>query len=190
MDCFATEGKTVGLVFDMTLCHHSTGERLLDMAKKAVCKVIKGCFADEVDGFYLYHPQLVEVLYTNGQRVGAVGNYGTDGWRFNLELALKQTLYVAGAERYSDARFVVLVTDRMEDTRPLAKLLYLNQKDLIDAHVIVVGVGDRYDRAAVEAALSGHPATHIHVDDPSTIPSHFIKEAANGQQDVRSKAAE
>ena len=83
MEEFKEEGKAVGLIFDISLRHDNQGKRIIDVVKKSLVEVIRKGFEDDVDSLYLYHPDLIDCLYNHGEQTSAIGNYESDGWRFN-----------------------------------------------------------------------------------------------------------
>ena len=158
------ENKIVGLVFDLSLRHDVSGRRIIDIVKKKFAAFIKQYISNGIDAFYLYHPELVDVCFVNGEAISAVGNYETDGWLFNLETALKQTLYVL--ETRDLERYLFLITDRLSDIKPVEKALFLNEKEMIDCHFIVLGIGQQYNRLSLESQ-SSDLLTFRHIDEIS-----------------------
>ncbi|CAE7860201.1 unnamed protein product [Symbiodinium microadriaticum] len=132
--------QVMGLIFDMTLEHHEK-RRLLDIVKQQVIQYIREDFIDD-DQFYLYHPQVTEVLWKLGEQVAAVGNYETDGWKFDLEYALKQTLYVVGAEDEDSPKLICVISNRQRDPWLYKKLLKINDKDAYGCNVLHIALGE------------------------------------------------
>lgn len=132
---------------DVTLEHYQN-RRMLDYIKEQVIHYIREeFFADDM--FYLYHPQIIEMLLSRGEQVGAVSNYDTDGWKFDLEYALKQTLYIIGAEDADSPKLLCVVSNRQHEREDwlYKKILKLNEKDSYDCKVlhIALGVADRVE---------------------------------------------
>lgn len=142
--------KMVGLIFDISLRHYE-GHRIVDLAKRGVLQVVKTF--EEDDGLYLFHPDCTDPAMNRGEQVCAVGNYDTDGYKFDLMYALKLTLYVVGAQD-AGKKYVCLVTDRIsaDGVNTLARVETLNKKDDMGCELLVVGVGNSYARTALEAA--------------------------------------
>jgi hypothetical protein len=165
--------KAIGVVLDVSLLHEDDGRRRLDKVKDQLVKFIKECVDDGGDYFYLYHPETVEALIKNGEEVSAVSNYETDGWQFNLNYALKQTLYVIGAEDPDCDRTILLITDRMENVLAVKKSLMINDKDGYECSFLVVGIGLKYNRDKIEELENENDSlTHLHLDN-----SLFLAEA-------------
>lgn len=165
--------RILGMVFDLTLRHYGN-KRLVDEVKKSVNTFLKTY--DDDDGFYLYHPQLVDVLFKRGEQVSMVANYETDGYKFDLMFALKQTLYVVASEDADSHKTVCLVTDRFEKGQVsyIKKLQSLNNKDSLDCSILVIGVGTGYDKESLQEACKDI-ATYYHNDNPSQINSELSK---------------
>lgn len=190
MEDFAAEGKTVGIIIDVSLRHDKQGRRLIDSIKKALISVVRELVEDDVDLLYLYHPQLVDCMSRHGDQFCAIGNYETDGWAFNLPIALKQTMYVMASSDIHDRKYVIYVTDRLHDRAPLDKAFHVNQKDMLDCHFYVVGIGDHYNRTLVRQVTEDQPATYLHLDHPSELTPSLFKEYANGAENARSSSHE
>lgn len=125
---------------------------------------------------YLYHPSLVDSLSLHGEQVSAIGNYDSDGWKLNLHYALRHTLYVLMAEDMTYRKYVIFVTDRLTDQRPLMKAVKISRKELLDAHFLLIGIGSHYNRDAMESVAMEPEVTYIHLDDPSGITTSIFKE--------------
>ena len=168
--------KVLGLIIDMTLEHHQK-RRLLDIVKEQVIKYIREDFIDD-DQFYLYHPEVVEVLWRLGEQVAAVGNYDTDGWKFDLEYALKQTLYVVGAEDVDSPKLLCVVSNRQRDSWLYKKILRLNDKDGYGCNVLHIAIGESGQSFDVEDKRF----KSIKLEDPHVI-AETMKEMEYGRPD-------
>lgn len=177
MEKFAEEGKTVGIVFDISLRHDSNGNRLLDEVKKSIVDLINKTFENGIDMLYLYHPELVEVLEKQGDQTSAINNYDTDGFKFNLENALKQTIYLISNNCFDSRRYLILLTDRILNTRPIEKLILINKKDFLNVNLIVVSIGNFCNKDIVFDDVF-----HIHLDKASDLIGKLIKET-DGRKD-------
>lgn len=133
--------KAVGVVLDVSL-RHIDGTRLIDEVKDQLCKFVSS-FIDDDDAFYLFHPILLDSVYSKGEIVSCLQNYETDGWSFDVAYALRQTFYVLEAES-CDSSMLILVTDRMIDPSPIEKLLVWCRKMGIECEFVVVGTGESF----------------------------------------------
>lgn len=161
--------KTIGFLIDLSLRQYQ-GRRLLDLTKKALIEVALGLAEDDV--FYLYHPEAIDRQFTEGTRVGVLGNYDTDGAKFDLMMAMKQTLFIVASGDPDGERSLCLFTDRLNQDRiaALKRAIRINEKEGYEVRLIVVGIGDNYDRELV-AETCGDKAIFIHVDAPADISS-------------------
>ena len=136
--------KSVGIVLDLSLTHETDGMRILDRVKDQLVKFIKESMDDVEDSMYFYHPNLTDLMYKNGDRVSAVSNYETDGWIFNVSNALKQAVYVLGAEDKDFTKVIVFITDRIGSVFPLKKAVKVNETNDCGCKFVIIGIGDRY----------------------------------------------
>ena len=169
----------------MSLRHDHTGRRLIDNLKKSLINVVKETIEDDVDLFYLYHPELVDAMTLHGEQFCAIGNYQTDGWPFNLGMAVKQTLYVLAAKDHHVRKYLIYITDRNDNSLPLEKALHLNRKDMIEAHFILIGIGDQYDRGVMSllsklGEVDGN-VTYLHLPSAADLTLSLFKENTNGE---------
>jgi hypothetical protein len=188
MEGFTKSGKVVGVVIDVTDRLDDTGRRTVDTVRKALIEIVKKGLEDDVDCFYLYHPEIVELTYRHGDQFSAIGNYETDGYRFDLRQALKQTLYVIGSEDYDLQKYLILISDRIEDDVALRKVIQLNRKDMFDIHFIFVGIGNGYSKKALDVASKlgeeDQSVTCLYLKNASELPSLLLKEKENGTEDL------
>lgn len=129
------------MTLDVTLEHYQN-RRMLDYIKDQVIHYIREeFFADDM--FYLYHPHVTEMLLNRGEQVGAVSNFDTDGWKFDLEYALKQTLYVIGAEDIDSPKLLCVISNRQheKDNWLYKKILKLNEKDGYECNILHIALG-------------------------------------------------
>jgi hypothetical protein len=171
--------KAIGIVLDISLSHESDGRRRLDKVKEELVKYIKESVVDGEDVFYLYHPEIIESMIKNGEKVSSVSNYETDGWQFDLNYALKQTLYVIGAEDPDADRMVILITDRLEEIAPLKKFVTINKKDDYDCDLLVIPIGDRCDGDAI---MAGFDYTWVNPLEDSLSLACALNEVTNGRE--------
>jgi hypothetical protein len=139
------KSKNIGLVLHLSSREHE-GRRVVDEVRKSLVRFV--CKTESEDGFYLYHPQLLDAVYSQGEKTAALGNFETDGFKFDLGFALKQTLYVAArGDDYTD-KVLILVTDSFlpSDLLSVKKVVVLNEKESLECKVLVVGVGNKYDK--------------------------------------------
>jgi hypothetical protein len=137
--------KNIGLVLHLSSREHE-GRRVVDEVRKSLVRFV--CKTESEDGFYLYHPQLLDSVYSQGEKTAALGNFETDGFNFDLGFALKQTLYVAArGDSYVD-KALILITDSFlsNDLISLKKVILLNDKEDLECKILVIGVGNKYDK--------------------------------------------
>jgi len=152
-----TQGKVVGLILDLSL-RHENGVRVLDVVKRQLIRLVTETFEDDVDGLYLYHPDVVEVARTVGEQVGVIGNYETDGTRLNLLPAMQQCLYVLAVEDDDLRKQLFLITDRKPPVWPLEKAARLSRRFGAEVAVTAVCVGCKADgMEGVEVVELGGP---------------------------------
>lgn len=181
MEGFEEEAKSVGLIFDVSVRHGSDGRRLIDNLKKRMIEVIRHLFVDGEDGFYLYHPKITETVTSHGDQVAAVGNYNTDGWKFNLQNAVRQTLYVLMAEPLTYRKYLIFITDRITEDKALEKALHINDKEIIDCHFIFIGVGNFYDKNILNKYQELENVDVFHLESPLHLELSLFREQYNGQ---------
>lgn len=168
--------RVLGVVFDLTLQHHEK-KRLVDLVKDQLVRYVREHFDDD-DLFYLYHPEVTETLYRRGEQVSAISNYETDGWKFDLEYALKQTLYVVTAEDVDYHKLICVISNRDRNVDHLfKKALVLNQKDDCGCSFLHIAMG-----SASASKLEDSRFTSVYLDDPDLIMS-VIKETEYGRPD-------
>lgn len=181
MEEFSEEGKIVGVVIDVSLRHDDKGKRILDSVKKSLIELVLNYLEDDVDQLYLFHPDLVESLSNHGDQLSAISNYETDGWDTDLVYATKKTLYVLANHGLHCKKYLFYITDKLKSNFHLEKLLHLNNKDLIDAHIILVGISNFYDQQLCQS-LSDERFEYFHIDHPSELVSKVFKEPCNGER--------
>ena len=170
------EYKNVNLILDISLRHTTDGHRIIDVVKAQVREFIRESMINGEDSFYLYHPDVVELLYYRGDQVSAVGNYETEGTRFDIGMALKQSLYVSAAESDDYARHVFLVSDRLQpkDRVAVERFESLNLRDDINCHLKVIGIGSNYSRDL--------PFDYSHLENPALL-KEMLKELCDGSNE-------
>lgn len=136
--------RVLGVILDVSLQHRNE-QRLIDQVKDDLIKHIRSF--DEDDMFYLYHEEVVKVAEKRGEQVHAVANYKTDGYLFDLNYAMKQTLYVVAAEDEELEKAIVLVTDRMSSQaeQAIKKVCMLNERDYLNCKILVCNIGDNFE---------------------------------------------
>lgn len=152
--------KNIALVLHLSTRDHE-GKRIVDDVRKSLVRFMRT--TESEDGFYLYHPQLLDSVYNSGEKTAVLGNYETDGFKFDLGFALKQSLYVAA--RGDEEKVLILVTDSFlaSDLMSLKKVMVLNRKEALDCKVLVVGVGEKYDKAQLtEYAAQTPELAYLH----------------------------
>jgi len=139
MEYNTSDIEVIGVVFDLSLRYGSNGKQNLDNAKKGLIEFFRKNLEDD-DVMYLYHPDVVDTVNRVGAQVAAVSNYKTDGWKFDLGLALRQTLFILAAEPYEE-KILLLVTDRLSNVAVLKKISALNEKDNLGCRLVCVDIG-------------------------------------------------
>ena len=136
--------RVLGLVFDISL-RHCGGKRILDIAKESVREYLRSNWEDD-DIFYMYHPLVTEPTYKRGESVSVVSNYETDGWKFDLSYALKQTLYVISNEDESFEKNLLLISDRLDSDRAIKSVINVQKTDFVfDCNLKCLGLTSNCD---------------------------------------------
>jgi len=115
------EAKSLGIVFDLSARLEKEGRRIVDIVKKNMIDIVRKCLIDGEDSMYLYNPDLIDAYFKHGEQVCALGNYNTDGYSFDLSMALRQTLYVLMSEDDDFQKHLLFVTDRLANESALEK---------------------------------------------------------------------
>lgn len=176
MENFTNPDKAVGIIIDVSLRHDTKGNRLIDCVKESLIELVTNSFENNIDVLYLYHPDVVDPVDKHGEQRAIINNYQSDGWAFNIDLALRQTLYAIALQDFDMKRYLVLITDRINNIQPLETILKLNNKDRVDARVIVIGIGDFYAETNLLSLRNDPAFLHIHLDHPSEISIRLDKE--------------
>jgi hypothetical protein len=167
--------KVLGLVFDLSLRHAEDGKRIVDHVKKAFVEYLRESFDDD-DILYLFHPDIWDPVDTRGEQIAAIANFDTDGWKYDLGYALRQTLYILGNEDDDFRKILVLVTDQLDSDTALRQVATLNKNEMIDCELVVLGIGDRYNHDLVI-----DPWTHI-LSSPVNLSSALKESLIYGSQ--------
>lgn len=169
--------KVFGLILDLSLREAETGYRLFEEVRRQLHEVI--LLMDE-DGMYLYHPEVFDVLYKRGEKISTLANFETDGFKFDLTNAIKQTLFILCGEDEDSSKTILVITDRFgeENKFGIRKFLSMNEKDYLGCRLCVIGIGNRYNRKALES-MGGF---HLFHSDTSVISDLLmpIFEDSNG----------
>jgi hypothetical protein len=107
------KSKIIGFVLDISNRHTDSGKRLIDLVKKQIISFIKTL--DDEDVIYLFHPDVLEVVEGQGQATAVIANHETDGYKFDLSFALKQTLYVLANQK--GERHLFFLSDRLDESK-------------------------------------------------------------------------
>jgi hypothetical protein len=182
MENFAEPNKSVGIVLDISLRHDAERNRLIDCVKQNLINLVKTSFEDSLDSLYLYHPDIVDPTDKYGLQVHMLNSYDSDGWAFNLNFALKQTLYSLALQDFDMRKYLILVTDRITNIQPIQTIQRLNDKDGVEAQVIVIGIGDIYNKSLVSDFAKTSLVTHIHLSHHSELSAQLIKETSDDKQ--------
>lgn len=158
-----SDTKVIGIVLDLSLRHASNGKQHLQNVKQALIDFFRKNLNDD-DVMYLYHPDIVKTENRVGAHVASISNYKTDGWKFNLNLALKQTLFILAGEPYED-KTLLLISDRLTDLKHIKSISGLNEKDMLDCKLVCVDIGENLPDASY--------AKIVHIDDSSNLMGLF-----------------
>lgn len=180
MHNFQNEKKCVGLIFDLSIRHDSNGKRIIDIVKKQMIDIVRELLVDGEDTFYLYHPQIYESVISHAESVCAIGNYNSDGWQFNVNYALRQTLYVMLSEDITFNKYIIIVTDRLFDQNIMEKAIFLNNKENINCHFFLIGIGDFFQKNLFEKVSNLKNVTLLHLNKAADLKSDLFKEK-NGE---------
>lgn len=153
-------------------------------------KVVQQFMVDGEDSFYLYHPEISETVTSHGEQIGAIGNYNTDGWKFPLSIAFRQTLYVLMAEPITYRKYFIIATDRMTDANALQMAMQINDNEMIDCHFVFIGIGEQYDHNLLSKFGERSNVTYFHIEDPDNLDPAMFKENENGENDTQCKTSE
>lgn len=170
------DGRVLGLVLDISLRFGEDGKRILDTVKEQLVSFLR----EDMDGedlFYLFHPDILEPVETVGNMVGIVSNYETDGWLHDVSYALMQTFLVVASEDEDYERVVLFVTDRIQEDKPVRRLLKLEENSQSDCKFIFVGIGSQYKQKVFEDSATFH-----HIDTPSELADVLLDRRANEEE--------
>jgi len=173
MEYSTSDIEVIGVVFDLSLRYGSNKKQNLDNVKKGLIDFFRKNLEDD-DIMYLYHPDIVDTVNRVGAQVAAVSNYKTDGWKFDLGLALRQTLFILAAEPYEE-KILLLVTDRLSNVAILKKISDLNNKDNLGCRLVCVDIGSNLPDVSF--------ANITHVSDSTNLLDTF-KEAIYGKNNI------
>ena len=165
--------EVIGVVLDLSLRHGSNGLQNLVNVKHALIDFFRKNLEDD-DVMYLYHPEIIETVNRIGSQVAAVSNYQTDGWKFDLGLALRQTLFILAAEPY-EKKILFLITDRLSETNSLKRIAFLNDKDMLGCRLVCVDIGCNLPDVTF--------AKIVHIPDSGNLMGCF-KEVIYGEDNI------
>jgi hypothetical protein len=156
-------GRATGVIFDLTLQHDSKGIRYIDKVKKSLANFLRTNY-DEGEVFYLFHPDIIDVSTHKGEQIASISNYETDGFRFDLSFALKQTLYVIAAE-VDFIKRIWLFTNRVstKEIPLLKKINNMNSRMDLNCELTIFVIGNGFDKSVL--SMDGYKSYHI--DDVS-----------------------
>lgn len=190
MEKFKEEGKSVGLIFDVSVRHCKNGKRIIDVVKKQIIEVIRKYFDDGEDDLYLYHPEIVESVALHGEQVCSVGNYDTDGWKFNMSWAFRQTLYVLMSEDLTHRKYLFFITDRFDEPHNIEKAFQINEKEMIDCNFVFIGIGKNYNKKYFEEISKKSNVKFYHLQEPENLVNYIFKEREHGSKNACCEADE
>lgn len=170
-----TDTEAIGIVFDISLRYGSNKKRNLDNTKQGLIEFFRKNLDDD-DVMYLYHPDIIESENRIGAHVGVISNYKTDGWKFDVSLALQKTLFVIASEP-CETKTVFLITDRLSDTKPIKRALLFNNKDNLGCRIVCVDIGGRLPDVE-------HTDIYHILDSSQLIDSSLFKEIFHGKNNI------
>ncbi len=140
------ESKVLGIVIDCSL-KHVDGARAIDSVKKQLIQFVQK-YDNGENLFYLYNPNLTEILNQRGLFISVVGNYETDGVEFNLSDPLKQTFFII--EKHYGIKKLVLITDRLGESNlySVQKIKNIIARYNPEVEFIVIGLGQNVSEQA------------------------------------------
>lgn len=182
MQITTADGKAIGIIFDLSTRHAKNGKRIVDVVKNKMNFIVRSLLVDGEDSMYLFHPNITDCSTKHSGHVFAIGNFNTDGSKTNLNFAFKQTLYVLMAEDSTFSKFIIFITDRIDDSRSIEKAIQINKKEMIDCNFVLIGIGDFYDKQIFNRLQNYFDnVDYIHVNDPSELDINLFKEKQNGE---------
>lgn len=149
-----SDTEVLGVVFDVSLRQEDDGRRVIDNVKSGLSDFVRRNLEDD-DIMYLYHPDIIDTVNRVGAQVAMISNYSTDGWKFDLNLALRQTLFVIASEPH-DTKTLLLITDRLADPKVLYKLASINEKDMLDCRLVCLDIGNHLSDSTDESVKIVH----------------------------------
>ena len=167
-----TEIKVMGVVFDLSLRHSKNDKKHIDNVKYSLIEFIRANFDDD-DIMYLYHQDSFVPANRVGAQVASIANYKTQGWKLDVSSALRDTLFIIGCEPY-DEKVILLVTDRLSDTKVLKRIVALNDKDMLGCKLICIDIGCHLPNVDY--------AKIVHVSDSDQLTD--LKEVIYGESNI------
>jgi len=146
--------KSIAIVLDISVRPSPKGKRVLDLVKKDLIEFVRTFDCEDL--FYLYHPEVTEVLDNRGDQISAIGNYDTDGYSLqDMLYAFKQTYYVLSALDEGAKRTFCYITDRFNKSSVVhLKKLFNIPKTMgvlaTPCEFLVIAVGDQQDLPALQ----------------------------------------
>jgi hypothetical protein len=180
MEKFEDPRKSVGLIFDVSIRHFEKKGRIIDFLKKLMVNVVVNLFVDQEDSFYLYDPEIYEATEFNGNKVALIGNYNTDGRLINLNYAFKQTLYILMGEPINFRKYLIFITDRIEESKFIEKALKTNKSEDINSYFYLIGVGENYNNEVLNKFKNLDNVSVFHIKDLNDLSYKIFLENANG----------
>jgi len=170
------------MILDVSVRQTKTGKRLVDTIKKELVSFVR-TFNDGEE-FYLYHPDVIDILPDRGEQIGVIANYETDGYHLaDMSFAFKQTFYIL-ASSDSEIKTLCYLTDRFSKTDlvHLKKLFNLNKTlDIVQTpcNFLVVEIGHDQDYQLLRSACKDK-TEYLEVSEPQflsqNLQTYFNKE--------------
>jgi len=161
----------IGIVFDLSIQHGSTGQRYIDRVKQSFVSLATQLGL--CGGVFVAHPNNDDIPRTQGESVSQIANYDEPD-KFSVETALRQATNIVGNQE--GERLIFVVTDRFQ-----AKQLYqfskgplINRTKDYGCKFYFLGIGGKYDKQAYRQ-LSGPDATVMHFDETDRLAAQLTK---------------
>lgn len=159
--------KAIGVIFDLNLRPAPDHKPWLEHVKKAVQGLVRRSF-EEDDLLYVYHPDNTASTVKRGEQVALVANYRTDGYKFNINYGILQSMYVLDAEDDEDMeRIVYYFTNRFDrsDIPQIKSAITAKEKEELSPRIVTVAIGDEGDLQALAEVVPGY----CHANNPDMI---------------------
>jgi len=153
--------EALGIVLDLSL-RQKNSIRLLDLVKKELVASLRE-FDNGDNVFYLYSPHLIDTIRDRGLITSAIANYDTDGFPFDLSVALKQSVFILASQH--GRKNLVLITDRAQNMYHINKVLSIIQTNQFDVCLHVIGMGENYHKGLADIVNDNYRFKSVSVEN-------------------------